>query len=710
MLIQLGIEPSEAILSSPAETQLATRALLERQAAEQPLVLVVDDLHWAEPPMLDLVEHVADWSRSAPILLLCLARPELLDVRPGWAGGKLNATSVLLEPLADGEASTSSPTSYSPVSSSTTRRGHASSTTADGNPLFLEEMAALARDARGAVDVPPTIQALLQARLDTLNHDERIVIERGSVEGQVFHRGAVTALAPARSERRRAPAARRARSEGARAARAGRHRRRRRLPLPTPSDPRHGLRRAAEGSAGGAPRALRRLARRNTQLVEQDEIVGYHLEQAARYRIELDADDPAAGVLARRAAEKLGSAGHATLERGDVHATQNLLGRALALAEDPAGRRRLIPDLADAMIDGRAPSGEVVALLDELDGGDARDRALATVLRIRHEFTGPLEELLALLADAEEALTAAGDTLGLVRCESARAWSYFGACHMAEAHRAYLRAYEHHRRAGSQVLLRDVLFGIGITGVFSGLAVDDFLALLDRMDDQAIAAGPLLAATLRSFRMRVEYGAGRGGLDELRSTTNAELELLEQTGIGTRGAVQTFVRVVVPWLDGDGVAVEAGARQRVEEEKASGTNLFYANAIAMWAETLCQLGEAERALELVNHAREIADPNDVADQIDLDLAEAHARALAGEAGLALKLLERARETARGTDIRTPVFGHDYVEACVFKALGDSEAARAALERVIERETRLGFHRFADRFRRDLAALEARAPD
>ena len=94
-----GIEPSDAILSSPADTQLATRALLEQRAAERPLVLLVDDLHWAEPPMLDLVEHIADWSRGVPILLLCLARPELLDVRPGWAGGKLNATSVLLEPL-----------------------------------------------------------------------------------------------------------------------------------------------------------------------------------------------------------------------------------------------------------------------------------------------------------------------------------------------------------------------------------------------------------------------------------------------------------------------------------------------------------------------------------------------------------------------------------------------------------------------------------
>ena len=83
------------------ETFWAVRKLLEAQAHEQPLVLVFDDLQWGQPTFLDLVEHIADWSRDAPILLICLARPEFLDDRPGWGGGKFNATSVLLEPLSD---------------------------------------------------------------------------------------------------------------------------------------------------------------------------------------------------------------------------------------------------------------------------------------------------------------------------------------------------------------------------------------------------------------------------------------------------------------------------------------------------------------------------------------------------------------------------------------------------------------------------------
>ena len=260
MLVQLKIEPSEAIRSSPAETQLATRALLEERARERPLVLVIDDLHWAEEPMLDLVEHVVDWSRAAPILLLCVARPELLDVRPGWGGGKLNATSILLEPLAEADARRLADGLLADIElDDTTRRRIVA--TADGNPLFLEEMAALAREARGTVDVPPTIRALLQARLDALNDDERLVIERGAVEGQVFHRGAVTALAPA------TPAVdvpgqllSLVRKELVRPDHDA-DRRRRRLSLPPSPDPRHGLRGAAEGGAGGAPRAVRRLAR-----------------------------------------------------------------------------------------------------------------------------------------------------------------------------------------------------------------------------------------------------------------------------------------------------------------------------------------------------------------------------------------------------------------------------------------------------------------
>ena len=150
-------------------------------------------MHWGEETFLDLVEHVADLSRDAPILLLCMARPELLDLRAGWAGGKVNATSVLLEPLGPDEADLMI-ASLAHLDDGLRERIREA---AEGNPLFVEEMVALAKESGdGEVTVPPTIQALLAARLDQLDASERSVLERGSVEGRVFHRGAVQALAP----------------------------------------------------------------------------------------------------------------------------------------------------------------------------------------------------------------------------------------------------------------------------------------------------------------------------------------------------------------------------------------------------------------------------------------------------------------------------------------------------------------------------------
>ncbi len=103
ILTAIGVEPESVVASTPEETRVAFRRLLEARAVDRPQVVVVDDLQWAEPVFVDLVEHVADLSRNAPIFLLCIARTELLDDRPDWGGGKLNATSLLLEPLAPDE-------------------------------------------------------------------------------------------------------------------------------------------------------------------------------------------------------------------------------------------------------------------------------------------------------------------------------------------------------------------------------------------------------------------------------------------------------------------------------------------------------------------------------------------------------------------------------------------------------------------------------
>ena len=160
------------------------------------MLLHVDDLQWAEPLLLDLLDHILELSRGAPILLLCAARPELFEDRPGWGGGKLNATSLLLEPLDDcrvrGIARSLADGLDLPMRATVVAAS-------EGNPLFLEEMAALARET-GTVAVPATIQALLAARLERLAVEEREVLERGAIEGEVFHRPALRALSGVRTE------------------------------------------------------------------------------------------------------------------------------------------------------------------------------------------------------------------------------------------------------------------------------------------------------------------------------------------------------------------------------------------------------------------------------------------------------------------------------------------------------------------------------
>ena len=178
-------DPEQA--RSTEETFWAYRKLFEALAAEQPLVLVLEDVHWAEPTLLELLEHVVEWTREAPILLLCLARPELLDDRPGWPGERLE-----LEPLQDEEVDALMSALTKDLEEGERKR---IAEAAQGNPLFAEQMVALAleEDGREAA-VPPTIQLLLAARLDRLAADERALLECAAVVGKEVWRGALLEL------------------------------------------------------------------------------------------------------------------------------------------------------------------------------------------------------------------------------------------------------------------------------------------------------------------------------------------------------------------------------------------------------------------------------------------------------------------------------------------------------------------------------------
>ncbi len=191
-----GLIGSEPAVSSTEEIAWAVRKLLEAAATEQPVVCVLDDVHWGEETFLDLVEQVTALTRDVPLLLVCMGRPELLERRPGWGSTMPNAATVLLKPLSDEQAELlieelAGNDLVDPSLRERIRGG------AEGNPLFVEEMIALLRNApNGDVTVPATIQALLASRLDQLEPAERTVLECGAVIGRVFHTGALQALVP----------------------------------------------------------------------------------------------------------------------------------------------------------------------------------------------------------------------------------------------------------------------------------------------------------------------------------------------------------------------------------------------------------------------------------------------------------------------------------------------------------------------------------
>jgi class 3 adenylate cyclase/tetratricopeptide (TPR) repeat protein len=357
--------------TSGDEIAWAFRKLLEEQA---PLVVVFDDIQWGEETFLDLVESTALLSAEAPLLLLCMARPELVEQRPGWPG------TLRLEPLPPQQADALIGDAVSEELRERIARA------AGGNPLFISEMLAMASENAG-VEVPPTLKALLATRLDQLDEAERKVLERGSVEGEIFHRGAVQALAPEEMQvtTRLAGLVRRELIRPDRTQLVG-------------DDGyrfRHLLIRDAAYDA--LPKAVRAdlharfaawLDEHGHALVERDEIVGYHLEQAARYQAELGQPDP---TLAERAALRLTTAGRRAFDRLDIRTASALLTRAAELTRphriDVTLELEVVWVQSDIDVRASAEAAEVVAERAEA-AGDRSGAMLARALMLLNRMSG----------------------------------------------------------------------------------------------------------------------------------------------------------------------------------------------------------------------------------------------------------------------------------------------------------------------------------
>ncbi len=178
--------------ASPEDVFWVVRKAIEERARSRPVVLVIEDIHWAEPTLLDLVEHLAEWTRDAPLLVLCLSRPELLEERPGWAG-----VHVRLAPLTSRETDELIAELLAEHDMSDDARSRISAT-AEGNPLYVEQLVAMLAEGGDAKSIPPTIQALLSARIDGLPPDQLSALEHAAVIGLEFEWGALAELDPDR--------------------------------------------------------------------------------------------------------------------------------------------------------------------------------------------------------------------------------------------------------------------------------------------------------------------------------------------------------------------------------------------------------------------------------------------------------------------------------------------------------------------------------
>ena len=208
----VGSRPGSQASADRAETFSAWRAFLEAMAAYRPLILVIEDLHWADDAMIEFVEHLADWATGVPMLILCTARPELYERRPGWGGGKRNSTTVALSPLqADEIAALVSSMLEETLLPAETQA--ALLERAGGNPLYAEEFVRMLTDqgilqrqgrawqivTDGDIPVPDTVQALIAARMDTLPPERKSLLHDAAVIGRVFWPGALAVMGGADS-------------------------------------------------------------------------------------------------------------------------------------------------------------------------------------------------------------------------------------------------------------------------------------------------------------------------------------------------------------------------------------------------------------------------------------------------------------------------------------------------------------------------------
>jgi class 3 adenylate cyclase/tetratricopeptide (TPR) repeat protein len=713
--------------ASAEEVFWSFRRLFEELAREQPLLVVIDDLQWAEPVFLDLLEYMSARSRTVSLLLCCLARPELLDIRPLWTAPRPGATTVVLEELPKDDSRL---LIANLLEGELAQEAHDRvAAAADGNPLFIEELLRMLID-EGALqqgdegwrlvadprrlELPPTISALLSARLDRLEPEERLVIEHAAVIGEVFSWSAVAALVP--DELRPS---------------VGAHLQalvRRELVRPAPPTPgaedafRFGHILVRDAAYAALPKKARaelheRVARiidsRFESGIEADEIGGYHLEQAARARSELDPFDERARVLAAEAATRLAAAAHRALGHGDSPAAASLLERTVSLLppDDPQ-RLGFLVDLGDAL--------RLIGRLQEADSclREAAERAAS----VGHEavaqraaldrtflrwYTNPSEGTDSLLRAAHAAVPLfeqIGDDGSLAHTWLLVAEVYWIRLEIGRMQEALERAFAAEGGASRHVR-SNMRKALARAAMYGPMPVADALVLCSELATQS-QGDRALAAMLNAHMAHLEALDGR--FEEARSRIAEAGPVLEE--LGKRMLVASTQRLhagQIELLAGDAAAAEAYFRDGYGMLGALGEQGNLAGLAVYLAAALQRLGRDEEADVLAAEAASNGNPDDAEVQILWRLTRARIRAAAGAVAEAKRLAREAVAIADRTDATNMRADALLTLAAILGRAGADEEARLAARTALELYEAKG-NRIGAREARGLLASEVSA--
>src|SRR2546423_3172186 len=650
----LGVTGAAGEAAGGEETAWALRRLFEALARPRPLVLVFEDIHWGEPTLHDLIEYFAGWIRDAPVLMLCLARPDLLDRQPTWVAPRPNAKAISLGPLSD--ADTHRLLADSELGPAVRARIAAA---AEGNPLFVEQMVALLAEGGeqgGTIPIPPSIQALLAARLDRLTLEERAVLETAAVVGRGFWRGAVRDLAP--------PGLRSAVHTHLMALA------RKDFVEPEASSLvhedafrfRHVLIRDA--ACEGTPKERRaELHERFTAWIganaperatELEEIVGYHFEQAYRLRAELGPVGEREHALARQAAAVLSSAGRRALLRSDLSAATNLLGRTLELGgEELDDRALLLRDLSSALwATGELAQAEE-ALAEALAVARRQgDRRLEFYARLDHGArrgyteANVAAELARVASESVDVFNELGDDLGLARAWRCLAQVARRACRFGEAQQAADQALAHAEAAGDSSEVAGIV-DLLCTALLYGPAHAERASARCA---ELVAARPgnlMLEANAASSRAGLE--AMLGNFDEARRLVAGAAAAYEELGHRLFRAGLSEVAGPIELLAGRPDEAERELRRAWDALAAGGDTALLASPALMLAETLLAQERDDEARRFAEIGKAAMSPDDITDQVLAARVEARLPARPGRLAAAETEARRAVEIAAGTD-------------------------------------------------------------